>query len=87
MPIVRIDNKGEVISDEVQKYVQDKLDKLSSDLEARQTLRRRNAKIAGSCVLVGMTAAAYVFLNHDPLTGIFCGLVPICVAGVLNLLD
>ena len=50
-------------------------------------INKKKLRIAAGSIVAGMACASYVFINHDPLAGIFFGLWPIALSGVLNLLD
>lgn len=52
-----------------------------------KNISKRKIKIAAGLILAGMAGSSYLFVSHDPIVGIFCGIWNIALVGVLNLLD
>lgn len=85
MPIVRVNEKGEKIPDEVEVFVKDSIRKSEEREEAREAEKRRTLKNVSVFAGIGTLAATgiYCFVSQD--LGIFMAVVSSTVASILNL--
>lgn len=85
MPLVRVDDKGKKVPQEVEVYLREYLAKTEERQDAKD--RAKKAKLKSAVLLLSLCSAASVglfyFVSHD--VGIFTAVLATSASSVLNL--
>ena len=85
MPIVRMNEKGEKIPDEVEVFVKESIKKSEEREALRDVRKKQRLRDVSKFVLVGSVASAVLFYFVSPDLGIFAAVLSSSSASILNL--
>ena len=85
MPIVRVDEKGKKVPDQIEVYLKEFIEKSEKKEEERVAAKREGLKSVALFLTVCNAASLGLFYLFSPDVGIFTAVLASSVASVLNL--